>query len=89
MPVDADPGPTKLDRPVGICPRCRAVATSYDQIGRKCGSPQPFGAKCPGIIRSALARDEWTECLSCGATGQVEKGVCRQCNGAGWIYGRR
>jgi hypothetical protein len=69
--------------------RAAAVATSYDQIGRRCGSPRPFEAKCPGIIRSALARDEWTECLSCGATGRAEEGACRHCNGAGWTYVRR
>ena len=34
MLADTNLGPTKLDRPIGICPRCRAVARSYDQIGK-------------------------------------------------------
>jgi len=80
---------TRLERPVGICPRCRAVVTSYDQIGKKCASPQPSETKCPGVIRSALASDEWFECPSCDATGRIEAGICGRCNGAGWIHVRR
>ncbi len=89
MSASADVTATKLDRPVGICPRCGAVVSSYDQIGKKCASTRPFGTKCPGLIRSALARDEWSECRSCGATGRVDADVCRSCSGAGWIYLRR
>ncbi len=89
MSAGANLTATKLDRPVGICPRCGSVARSYDQIGRKCASPQPFGTKCPGVIRSALARDEWSECPSCGATGLVDGDTCGYCSGAGWIHVRR
>jgi DnaJ-class molecular chaperone len=80
---------TKLDRPVGICPRCRAVVRSFDQIGRKCARPLPSGTMCPGVIRSALTREEWSECPSCLATGHIDDGACTRCNGEGWIYVRR
>lgn len=76
----------KLDRPVGVCPRCGAVVRSFDQLRKKCARPRPSGGKCPGIIRSALAEDEWSECPSCLATGHTDDRVCGRCNGEGWIY---
>lgn len=79
----------KLARPVGICPRCRAVVRSFDEIGKKCGRPLAYAAKCPGVIRSALAQDEWSECPSCQATGRADDGTCAQCGGAGWIFADR
>jgi hypothetical protein len=78
----------KLDRPVGICPRCHAVVRSFDEIGKKCARPLPYATKCPGVIRSALDKNEWSECPSCLATGHID-GTCMQCNGAGWVYVRR
>ncbi len=77
---------TRLERPVGICPRCGAVARSFDQVRKKCAKPGRAGGKSPGVIRSALATDEWVECPSCLATGRVKGGVCERCNGEGWIY---
>lgn len=79
----------KLDRPIGICPRCRAVIRSFDQIGRRCATTLPSGAKCPGVIRSALARDEWSECSMCLTMGRIDDSICRRCNGEGWTYIRR
>lgn len=76
----------KLERPVGICPRCHAVVRSYDEIGKKCARPLAYAAKCPGVIRSALAKNEWSECPSCHATGRANDSTCTRCNGAGWIY---
>jgi hypothetical protein len=78
--------PAKLDRPVGICPRCHAVVRSFEQVARKCARPLPSGTRCPGVIRSALARDEWSECASCRATGRTNDSICTHCNGEGWIY---
>jgi hypothetical protein len=63
---------TKLERPVGICPRCSALARSFDRIGGKCARPLPSGIKCSGVIRSALASSEWSQCESCDATGLAE-----------------
>lgn len=80
---------TRRDRPVGICPRCHAVIRAFDQLGKKCARPLASGAKCPGVIRSALAADEWTQCPDCRATGRADGGVCRQCNGEGWLYDKR
>jgi hypothetical protein len=76
----------KLERPVGICRRCRAVVRSFDEIGKKCARPLPYAAKCPGVIRSALAKDEWSECPLCHATGRADDINCARCNGAGWIF---
>jgi len=76
----------RLERPVGICPRCHAVTRAFDQIGKKCARQLGGGAKCPGVMRSALAVDEWTECPDCGATGWTNAGLCTRCNGEGWLY---
>jgi DnaJ-class molecular chaperone len=78
----------KRARPAGICPRCHTVIRAFDLIGKKCAKPLPFGAKCPGVIRSALAADEWTECPDCGASGRVGESVCVRCQGEGWLYDR-
>ena len=82
---------TKRERPVGICPRCHAVIRAFDQLRKKCA--RHFSAclrgKCPGVIRSALAADEWTECPDCRATGRQDGGVCARCNGEGWLYDKR
>jgi DnaJ-class molecular chaperone len=80
---------TRRERPVGICPRCHTIVRSFDQIGKKCTRPLASGAKCPGVIRSALAADEWTECADCHATGRQDGGVCSRCNGEGWLYDKR
>lgn len=79
----------RLGRPVGICPRCHAVVRSFDEIARKCARPLPSGTRCPGVIRSALAKDEWSECPSCLATGHIDDTTCTQCRGEGWVYLRR
>jgi len=75
-----------LSRPIGVCPRCRAAVRSFDEIGKKCGRPLPYAARCPGVIRFAVYKNEWSECPSCHATGRVDDNVCPRCNGAGWIY---
>jgi hypothetical protein len=85
MEATAGLSAAKRDRPVGICPRCHVVVRVFDQIGKKCAKPLPFGAKCPGVIRSALAADEWTECPDCGASGRINSGVCTQCEGECWL----
>ncbi len=74
---------------VGICPRCHTIGRSFDQIGKKCTRPLASGGKCPGVIRSALAADEWTECADCHATGRQDGGVCSRCNGEGWLHDKR
>jgi DnaJ-class molecular chaperone len=79
----------KRERPVGICPRCHTIIRTFDRIGQKCAKPLQFGAKCPGVIRSALAADEWTECPDCGASGHVDGGICARCQGEGWLYDKR
>ncbi len=79
----------RRERPVGICPRCRTIVRAFDEIGKKCARPFAGGAKCPGVIRSALVADEWTECPDCHATGQRDSGVCLRCNGEGWLYDKR
>jgi DnaJ-class molecular chaperone len=79
----------KRERPVGLCPRCHAVVRAFDRIGKKCTKPLPFGAKCAGVIRSAIAADEWTECTVCGARGRIDDSVCTGCDGDGWLYHRR
>jgi hypothetical protein len=45
-----------------------------------------LGVRCPGVIRSALPADEWTECVDCHAMGRIGDGVCARCNGEGWLY---
>lgn len=79
----------RRERPVGICPRCHTIIRTFDQIGKKCAKPLASGAKCPGVIRSALAADEWTECADCRATGRRDSGVCSRCSGEGWLYDKR
>lgn len=85
----ADLSGGKRQRPVGICPRCHTVVRTFDRIGQKCAKPLPFGAKCPGVLRSALAADEWTECPDCGATGRIDDSACTRCDGEGWLYDKR
>ncbi len=77
-----------LSRPIGVCPRCHAAVRSFDEIGKKCGRALPYAARCPGVIRVALTKDEWFECPSCHATGRAGDTVCPRCSGAGWIYAR-
>lgn len=89
MVATADLGSGKRERPVGVCLRCHAVVRAFDRIGKKCLKPLPFGAKCPGIIRSALAADEWTECPACSASGRIDDSVCTRCDGEGWLYDSR
>ncbi len=79
----------RRERPVGICPRCRTVIRAFDQIGKKCARPLASGTKCPGVIRSALAADEWAECPDCHATGRIGDGVCSRCGGEGWLQDER
>jgi DnaJ-class molecular chaperone len=79
----------KRERPVGICPRCHTIIRTLDRIGQKCAKPLPFGAKCPGVIRSALASDEWTQCSGCGGSGRIDESVCTRCDGEGWLYDKR
>jgi len=85
MSNSAELNVARRDRPVAICPRCHTVIRAYDQIGKKCARPLAFGAKCPGLIRSALAADEWKECSNCRATGRADGDVCTRCNGEGWL----
>ena len=89
MSNSAEPIIARRERPVGICPRCHAVIRMFDQIGRKCARPLAPSGKCPGVIRSALAADEWIECANCHATGRANSGVCIRCNGEGWLYDQR
>ena len=78
----------KRERPVGYA--VDATWWSGCLIGlARSAKPLPFGAKCPGVIRSALAADEWTECPDCGASGRIDSGVCTQCEGEGWLYYKR
>jgi len=79
----------RRERPVGICPRCHTVTRAFDRLGAKCGRPLASGGKCPGVIRSALAVDEWTECPDCHATGRRDGEVCSRCHGEGWLYDER
>jgi DnaJ-class molecular chaperone len=79
----------KRERPVGICPRCHTIIRAFDRIGKKCAKPLQFGAKCPGVIRSALTADEWTECSACGASGYIDDSICTRCQGEGWLYDKR
>jgi len=76
-------------RPVGICPRCHRPVWSFDQIGRKCGRPLTAGKTCPGVIRSAIGSDEWSQCPNCLGTGRVDGSLCQPCSGEGWTYARR
>jgi DnaJ-class molecular chaperone len=89
MSNSAELNVTRRERPVGICPRCHTIIRTFDQIGKKCARPLASGAKCPGVIRSALAADEWTECPDCRATGRRNGGVCSRCNGEGWLYDKQ
>ena len=89
MIADAEGHAAKRERPVGICPRCHRVVRAFDQISKKCAKPLPFGAKCPGVIRTALMADEWIECPDCGATGRIDSRVCTRCNGEGWLYDKQ
>ena len=89
MQSDAIFGATRRNRPIGVCPQCRAVTRKFEQLDKKCGRPLALGAKCPGVIRSALTADEWMECGECRATGHVDDRVCPRCNGEGWLYDKR
>lgn len=86
MSDDAEAIVLRRDRPLGVCPRCYAVVRTVDEIGKKCARPLLSGVRCPGVIRSALPADEWTECADCNAIGRVGGGVCARCNGEGWLY---
>lgn len=89
MSSSTDLSATRRDRPIGICPRCHAVVRAFDLLDKKCTRPLASGTKCPGLIRSALGTDEWTECPDCRATGYVHDSVCARCNGEGWLYDKR
>jgi DnaJ-class molecular chaperone len=89
MTAGAQVSTAKRPRPVGICPRCHKVVRAFEEIGKKCAKPRPFGAKCPGVIRTALTADEWIECPDCGASGRIDSDVCPRCNGEGWLYDRQ
>lgn len=78
----------KRERPVGICARCHKPVRSFEQIGKKCEKPLPFGKKCPGVIRTAIGLQEWSECPSCRGTGLTDGTDCLRCDGEGWIYVR-
>lgn len=87
--TNAQASATKLERPVGICPRCHAIVRVFDQLDKKCARPLASGARCPGVIRSALTADEWIECPDCRATGRTDDNVCVRCRGEGWLYDKR
>ena len=88
MPT-SDLSVAQRERPVALCPRCRAVVRAFEAIGKKCARPVALGAKCPGVIRSALTADEWIECPDCGASGRIGDKVCARCNGEGWLYDKQ
>jgi len=67
MSDDAETIVRRRDRPLGRCARCHAVVRTVDEIGKKCARPLRSGVRCPGVIRSALPADEWTECVDCHA----------------------
>jgi DnaJ-class molecular chaperone len=89
MATSDEPSVRRRDRPIGICPRCHAVVRAFDQLGKKCARLTASGSKCPGLIRSAVGLDEWTECPDCGATGRTDDNICARCNGEGWLYDTR
>ncbi len=89
MSDDAETTLLRRDRPLGICPRCHAVVRTFEQIGKKCARQLVSGARCPGVLRSALPADEWTECPNCHATGRADDSVCTRCNGEGWLYDKQ
>jgi hypothetical protein len=41
---------------------------------------------CVGCIRSAPNIDDWMECDTCGAFGEVASEVGSACEGAGWRF---
>ena len=86
MSDDAETIVRRRDRPLARCARCRAVVRTVDEIGKKCARPLRSGVRCPGVIRSALPADEWTECVDCHAMGRSGDGVRARCNGQGWLY---
>jgi len=45
MSASAQLSVTKRDRPLGICPRCRAVIRAFDQLGKKCAAPLSLGGR--------------------------------------------
>jgi DnaJ-class molecular chaperone len=79
----------KRERPVGICARCHKPVRSFDLIGKKCEKPLPYGKKCPGVIRTAIRSQEWSECPSCLGTGLIDGVPCPHCDGEGWTYANR
>jgi hypothetical protein len=78
----------ECDRPVGSCAKMPQSGRSFDEIGKKCARPLPAEKKCPGIIRTAIDADQWSQCPSCLGSGRVDDNICEKCGGEGWVYVR-
>ena len=78
----------RINRPVGVCTVCRAYSRDINQINGRCGKENNH-KRCQGVMRSALGKEDWTECRACNATGKKSQIRCDYCDGWGWIYSRK
>lgn len=76
----------KKRKPMAICSHCRAVFYTPLNINRGCDRRLPEGRGCVGCIRSASNPDDWAECNTCLALGEVQSEICSACDGAGWRF---
>jgi hypothetical protein len=76
----------KRERPVAICARCLTPYRAFEHVGRRCSKILPGERRCPGVVRTAIEREEWLECPACAAGGAVGDAPCARCSGEGWIY---
>jgi len=75
-------------KPVAECAHCGKTSHYTDLIHQGCYLLHD-GKRCPGIFIRRLRRLDWAFCLPCNGAGLVERSRCSQCNGDGWIKGRR
>lgn len=81
----------KKQLPCTLCTSCQYGGYEITRVNvGKCGNiSDGTGAKCMGLLVSAINIGDWKECNLCNGEGERDGMKCRPCRGQGWIATRR
>ena len=79
--------PEKRPRPAFVCTVCSCHGFNGNLINERC-CRIVNGRACAGTNRAALQETDWRMCSLCNAAGLHAGGVCKACEGCGWLFVR-